>query len=148
MVDQRQKGARGEYLVRDLLRSKTGHKFERVPASGALPYLKGDLFIPPTDNCAYCIEVKNYKETAINDKILTNKSNNFVIWWNKIKVQAPQNNKKPLLFCKYDRSKIFVGTEEEPINTEKYLYVSYLDCYILEAGEWLKYEQIEWLSNE
>ena len=38
------KGARGEYLVRDMLREHTGHKFERVPASGALEYLKGDLY--------------------------------------------------------------------------------------------------------
>ena len=43
MVDSRAKGARGEYLVRDMLRSYTGLKFERVPASGALEYLKGDF---------------------------------------------------------------------------------------------------------
>ena len=36
MVDSRAKGARGEYLVRDMLREATGLKFERVPASGAL----------------------------------------------------------------------------------------------------------------
>ena len=39
MVDSRAKGARGEYLVRDMLREATGLKFERVPASGALEYL-------------------------------------------------------------------------------------------------------------
>ena len=33
MVDSRAKGARGEYLVRDMLREATGLKFERVPAS-------------------------------------------------------------------------------------------------------------------
>jgi len=147
MVDQRAKGARGEYKVRDLLRDKTGLKFERVPASGALPYLKGDLFIPPTDNCDFCIEIKNYKESAINDKILTNKSNNFVIWWNRIRVQAPQNDKKPLLFCKYDRSKIFVATEIKPLNTEKYMFIGSLKCYIIEAEEWLKMEKIEWLKE-
>jgi Holliday junction resolvase len=60
MVDSRMKGQRGEYLVRDMLREATGLSFERVPASGALSYLKGDLYIPDAKN-AYCIEVKNYE---------------------------------------------------------------------------------------
>ena len=62
MVDSRAKGARGEYLVRDMLREATGYKFERVPASGALEYLKGDLYVPNAAN-KYCIEVKNYSES-------------------------------------------------------------------------------------
>ena len=57
MVDSRAKGARGEYLVRDLLREYTNLQFERVPNSGALEYLKGDLYIPHEKN-KYCIEVK------------------------------------------------------------------------------------------
>ena len=40
MVDSRAKGARGEYLERDLLREYTNLQFERVPMSGALEYLK------------------------------------------------------------------------------------------------------------
>ena len=63
MVDSRAKGARGEYLVRDMLREYTGLKFERVPSSGALEYLKGDLYIPHEKN-HYCIEVKNYSESV------------------------------------------------------------------------------------
>ena len=46
MVDSRAKGARGEYIVRDMLRDATGLKFERVPASGALEYLKGTYMFP------------------------------------------------------------------------------------------------------
>jgi len=144
MVDQRAKGQRGEYLVRDLIRSKTGLQFERVPASGALAYLKGDLFIPPGDTCKFCIEVKNYQDSAINDKILTNKSNNLVLWWNKIKLQAPTNNKIPLLFCKYNRSKIFVATNIEPLVTNNFMHIGKLGCWILEAEEWLDNEEIEW----
>ena len=64
MVDSRAKGARGEYLVRDMLRVHTGLKFERVPASGALEYLKGDLYVPHAKN-KYCIEVKNYKDSPL-----------------------------------------------------------------------------------
>ena len=60
MVDSRAKGARGEYLVRDMLRSASGLQFERVPSSGALSYLKGDLYVPDAKNL-FCIEVKNYE---------------------------------------------------------------------------------------
>ena len=60
MVDSRAKGARGEYLVRDMLRDFTGLQFERVPNSGALEYLKGDLYVPHEKN-RFCIEVKNYE---------------------------------------------------------------------------------------
>ena len=55
MVDSRAKGARGEYLVRDLLREYTNLQFERVPMSGALEYLKGDLYVPNEKNY-FCIE--------------------------------------------------------------------------------------------
>ena len=46
MVDSRAKGARGEYLVRDMLRDATGLKFERVPSSGALGISKGTYMFP------------------------------------------------------------------------------------------------------
>ena len=76
MVDSRAKGARGEYAVRDLLRLHTGLQFERVPMSGALEYLKGDLYVPNTSN-RFCIEVKNYEKSALNDTLFTaEKTNN------------------------------------------------------------------------
>lgn len=56
MVDSRAKGAEGEKQVRELLRKHTGLEFQRVPMSGALPFMKGDLFIPDTA-MNYCIEV-------------------------------------------------------------------------------------------
>jgi Holliday junction resolvase len=80
MVDSRAKGARGEYLVRDMLRQHTGLKFERVPASGALEYLKGDLYVPNCRNY-FCIEVKNYKDSPLTDKLFTQpKTNNLIRW--------------------------------------------------------------------
>ena len=84
MVDSRAKGARGEYLVRDMLRDATGLKFERVPSSGALEYLKGDLYVPNQRNY-YCIEVKNYKDSPLSDKVFTQpKTNNLVTKKNSI----------------------------------------------------------------
>jgi Holliday junction resolvase len=143
MVNVRQKGARGETVVRDLLRKHTGLQFERVPCSGALPYLKGDLHIPHTNN-RFCIEVKNYAESHFNDKIFTSKTNNLVCWWNKLLEQAKQAGKEPLLFFKYNRSKVFVCTVTKPVNTENYVDIRWLKCYIILAEEWLGKESIKW----
>ena len=147
MVDSRAKGARGEYLVRDMLREATGLKFERVPASGALEYLKGDLYVPNQRN-HYCIEVKNYKDSPFSDKILTaKKTNNLIKWWKKIVIQAQGGDQKPLLFFKYDRSKVFVVTEEKPKNSEDYIYIKFLECFVLLAEDWLECEKQEFIGG-
>jgi len=147
MVDSRQKGARGEYLVRDMLREFTGYQFERIPASGALHYLKGDLYVPHKEN-RFCIEVKNYKETPLTDKIFTQpKTNNLIQWWRKIRNQANSMEQEPLLFYKYDRSKFFVVTELKPKRTEDYIYFAWLNCYVLLAEEWLEEECEEFLNG-
>jgi Holliday junction resolvase len=144
MVDSRAKGARGEYAVRDLLRLATGLQFERVPLSGALEYLKGDLYVPNMRN-RFCIEVKNYEESPLTDKLFTQeKTNNLVRWWLKIKNQAFNAKQEPLLFFKYNRSKVFVCTELKPEKLKKYLYISWLNCYTMLAEDWLKEEGIEW----
>ena len=145
MVNQRQKGARGEYLVRDLLRKYTKLPFERVPSSGALHYMKGDLHVPKK-LCRFCIEIKNYAESPLSDKVLTNKTNNLVTWWTKLCEQSALGEQEPLLFFKYNRSKVFVVTNIVPSSVEKFLYISWLDCYIMPAEEWLKKETIEWLN--
>ena len=148
MVDSRAKGARGEYLVRDMLREATGLKFERVPASGALEYLKGDIYVPNNKNI-YCIEVKNYADSPLTDKIFTaTKTNNLIRWWKKVVQQAYNGEQKPLLFFKYNRSKVFVVTEVEPSNKTDYMYISFLKCYICLADEWLEIEQPKFTAGE
>lgn len=145
MVDSRAKGARGEYTVRDILRSATGYQFERVPASGALEYLKGDLWVPHSQN-RFCIEVKNYADSPLTDKLFTQeKTNNLVKWWLKLKNQAFNSKQEPLLFFKYDRSKVFVCSELKPVKLKKYLYISWLDCYTMLAEDWLKEEDVEFI---
>ena len=147
MVDSRAKGARGEYLVRDLLREHTNLQFERVPSSGALDYLKGDLYVPHFKN-NFCIEVKNYQESPLSDKIFTQKrTNNLIKWWKKLQEQAEGGNQKPLLFFKYNRSPVFVVTENKPENTEDWLSINFLDCYVLLAEEWLNKEKVDF-GNE
>jgi len=147
MVDSRAKGARGEYLVRDMLRSHTGHQFERVPASGALEYLKGDIYVPHRKN-HFCIEVKNYAESPLSDRMFTQeRTNNLVRWWKKLLKQAHGGDQKPLLFFKYNRSKVFVCTELQPQSSEKYMYISWLDCYVLLAETWLTDEDVEFIDG-
>ena len=140
MVDSRAKGAEGEKQVKDLLRKHTGLEFERVPMSGALDYLKGDIFLPNMHN-NYCIEVKFYKDSHFNDKILTAlKSNIFIRWWDQTIEQAKKAGAKPALFFKYNRSKIFVAQRDKPEHVEKYMYVNHLGCYVSLAHEWILLE--------
>tara|TARA_R100001163_G_scaffold49242_1_gene37000 strand:- start:614 stop:1063 length:450 start_codon:yes stop_codon:yes gene_type:complete len=148
MVDSRAKGARGEYLVRDMLREATGLKFERVPASGALEYLKGDIYVPNNKNI-YCIEVKNYADSPLTDKIFTaTKTNNLIRWWKKVVQQAYNGEQKPLLFFKYNRSRVFVVTEVKPSDKTDYMYISFLKCYVCLADEWLEVEQPKFTAGE
>jgi len=145
MVDSRAKGARGEYIVRDMLRDYTDLQFERVPNSGALEYLKGDLYVPHEKN-RFCIEVKNYAESPLTDRIFTApKTNNLIKWWKKLKEQAIGGNQEPLLFFKYNRSPVFVVTEEEPVNTMQYMQIKFLNCYVLLAEDWLEIEEMDFL---
>jgi|TARA_A100001015_G_scaffold309079_1_gene407860 Holliday junction resolvase len=147
MVDSRAKGARGEYLVRDMLRERSGLQFERVPNSGALEYLKGDLYVPNEKN-RFCIEVKNYESSAFTDKIFTaQKSSNLINWWKKVRQQAKGGNQEPLLFFKYNRSPVFVVTEIKPVKTDQWVNISFMKCYVLLAETWLKNEEVAFLGE-
>lgn len=117
MVDSRQKGARAEYLVRDLLREKTGIQYERVPMSGALSYLKGDIYAPPNTGklSNYCIEVKSYKDEHFNSNILkpTNTKSQLEKWLIQTEREAEEMSTKPMLIFKKDRSPFFVAILED-----------------------------------
>lgn len=141
VVSSRQKGKRGEELVKNFLEDKTGLSFSYTPGSGS-GALKGDLYLEKYRN-VFCIEVKNYAESPFNDKILTNKTNDFVQWWTKLQKQS--GTMKPLLIFKYNRSKLFVCTEVKPANVEKYIDIRWLNCYIMLLDEWIEKEEIEWL---
>jgi hypothetical protein len=128
-----------------MLREATDLQFERVPNSGALEYLKGDLYVPHKSNI-YCIEVKFYKDSPLCDKIFTQeKTNNLARWWRKLLTQAAQGSQEPMLFFKYNRSKVFVCTAVKPEKT-KYMYIDWLNCYIMLAEEWLIQETIEFIK--
>lgn len=139
MVNTRTKGLRAEYAVRDMMREYTGLPWERTPSSGALEWAKGDLFLPNTKQNVI-VEVKHYKDSALNDKLLTSTTNNILKWWNKLEHQAKVTKTSPILFYKYDRSKWFVATSVQPTKLKKYLYINHISCYNMLAEEWLKEE--------
>jgi hypothetical protein len=141
MVNSRAKGAVGENKVKEFLESRTPYTFERTPGSGS-GKIKGDLHIPGFKN-VFCIEVKNYAESPLNDKILTSKANDFVLWWTKLQKQA--GIQKPLLIFRYNRSQLFIATDVKPTNVEKYIDIPWLSCYIMLASEWIEKEEIKWL---
>jgi hypothetical protein len=147
-VDSRSKGQRGEYLVRDLFRKHTGLGWERTPQSGALSYLKTDIYLPNCDN-AFAIEVKNYEEQIFDSKIFTNKSNYFVKFWDKVQQDASTRDQEPLLVFKHNRSKLFLATRMLPKQTQNYMHVCWLNCYVLLAEEWLEKEttNINWIKE-
>lgn len=149
MVDSRAKGARGETIIRDILRIHTGLPWERVPSSGALDPkhgLKGDLYVPNEKNL-YVIEVKNYEEDHLSSKLLSNKLPKLIEFWEQAVRQGKQVGKKPLLMFKFDRSKVFVAFEAMPNHDYRYIFTSALgyELYIALLEDWLDAEKPEFI---
>ena len=74
-------------------------------------------------------------------------TNNLIQWWTKLIRQADTGNQKPLLFFKYNRSPVFVGTEIPPEETDHYIFISWLGCFVLLAENWLTKEKVEFLDG-
>ena len=105
------------------------------------------MYVPHANN-RFCIEVKNYADSPFNDKIFTaQKTNNLIKWWIKVKQQAKHMEQEPLLFFKYNRSKVFMCTELRPKNTIDYVHIAWLGCYLLLAETWLTKEQEEFING-
>jgi hypothetical protein len=101
------KGRNFEYVVRDAFSKKFNNKFERVPLSGALAYLKGDVYCPWLPSFPYCIEAKHHKEVPWNNLISAKKSSLLLDFWKQTVREAEVMKKQPLLVYKWDRSKIY-----------------------------------------
>jgi len=144
MVDSRDKGSRGENVVKKALRDLTGLDWQRTPGSGALHEkhkLKGDLYVPDKQNL-WCVECKNYKDDHISSKILTDKVPQIFHWWEQTLRQGEQVNREPLLIFKFDRSKLFCAFQVMPESHLPFLYVSRngYEFYIALLEEWIKME--------
>lgn len=146
MVNSRQKGLRAEQQIAHLLTIKSGETFTQTPGSGS-GKIKGDLYVKDKHNI-FMIEVKNYRDMAFNQKIFTQKNNNFVKWWTKAIAQAEQMQQEPLLFMKQNYSQWYVSTTREPKKEKRYMYINWLGAYVMLADKWLENEELEFTNGD
>jgi hypothetical protein len=121
------KGRSFEYVVRDLFTESFNTQFERVPLSGALSYLKGDVYAPWKPDFPWCIEAKHHKEVPWNN-VLTAKSALLLDFWRQTTREAAVMKKLPLLIYRWDRSKNYVCWLDEDINIQNYVVIKSADC--------------------
>ena len=140
---QSAKGARFEYFVRDMLTEKTGVKWDRVPMSGA-GSMKGDLYCL-TNHYYYCFECKSFKDTVIQENLLSAKSNNIFGWWEQTVREAEQMNRKPALVFKKDRGKPLIAVEEhiEELTHLKLSSMNMTNVYVYLFEEWLSGKEVK-----
>ena len=145
MVNARQKGTKAEREVAAMLKRHTNLDFIQTPGSGS-GKIKGDLYVLEKHNL-FLIEVKHYRDMGFSHKIFTQKSNNFVVWWNKAISQAHDMEQEPLLFMKQNYANWYVATTREPIKEKRYMYINWLGAYIMNAEKWLENERIEFTNG-
>ena len=107
------KGRAYEAKIALLLSKEFGKEFRRVPLSGAIDYLKGDIWMPhDTAWFPYCIECKHYASIEWNN-LLTSKTTDMYSFWAQTVREAEVMHKKPLLIFRWNRSKDFVAFSDE-----------------------------------
>jgi hypothetical protein len=121
------KGSAYEAKIRDLLTKELNMKFERMPLSGSLEYLKGDLWTPhDTAAWPYCIEAKHYAEVNWNG-LLTAKSSDLLDFWRQAVREAKVMKKMPLVIYRWNRSKDYICWSDD-INLELQITYKGFDC--------------------
>ena len=133
------KGSAYEQKIADLLSKEFDKEFRRVPLSGSIDYLKGDIWTPhDTAWWPYCIECKHYKEIEWNN-LLTSKTTNIFGFWTQTLREAETMNKKPLLIFRWNRSKDFVAYADD-IKVENFVYIESFGFIfkISKLDEWIK----------
>ena len=144
-----QKGSRFEYKIRDELREFTGCEWDRSPMSGA-GKIKGDLYCA-NNQYFYLFELKSYKDSPVQDNLLTAKSNNIYLWWEQTEREGKQANRIPALVFKKDRGKTLIIVREHHIGLD----LLKIDTehvpnggaiYMYEFGPWMEYVGKEAIS--
>lgn len=133
------KGSVYEAKIAKLLTNEFKVEFRRVPLSGAIDYLKGDIWTPKdTAWWPYCIECKHYKDIQWNN-FLTSKTTDMLVFWKQTIREAEVMEKKPLLIFRWNRSKDFVAFNDELI-VDHYVEVKSFGCHfkITLLDEWIK----------
>ena len=102
------KGGIYEAKIAKLLTKELGKEFRRVPLSGSIDFMKGDVFVPSdTAWFPYVIECKHYKELNFTN-LLTAKSNELYSFWAQVQEEAKTMDKLPLVIFRWNRSKDYV----------------------------------------
>jgi hypothetical protein len=121
------KGSAYEAKIRDLLTQELKLEFKRMPLSGSLEYLKGDLWTPhDTAAWPYCIECKHYAEVNWNG-LLTAKSSDLLDFWRQAVREAKVMKKMPLVIYRWNRSKDYICWSDD-INLELQITYKGFDC--------------------
>jgi len=137
------KGRAFEYVVRDKMTETFKSQFERVPLSGALSYLKGDVYAPWLPDFPWTIEAKHHKEVDWNN-LLTAKSSLLLEFWDQTTREAMVMKKHPLLIYKWDRSKLYACWFDDKVKTKNFVhvrsgtrefYMTLLDDWLFEASQ-------------
>lgn len=109
----KQKGTAYETKIKNILTKELGLNFQRVPLSGSLSYLKGDLWVPDNyEAWPYVCEMKHYAEIEWNN-LLTAQSTDIHTFWKQAKREAETMKKKPLLIFRWNRSQDFAAWNDD-----------------------------------
>ena len=132
------KGTAYEQKIANKLSNELKKEFRRVPLSGSIDYLKGDIWVPAdTAWWPYCIEAKHYKDLQWNN-LLTSKTTDILNFWKQTLRESEVMNKKPLLIFRWNRSKDFVAFNDNLI-VDFYIEVKSFGCHfkVTKLDDWL-----------
>ena len=133
------KGSAYEAKIKRYLNSHFDIEFERMPLSGSIEYLKGDLWTPhDTAAWPYCIECKHYKDIQWNN-LLTAKPTDILQFWRQAVREAEVMRKEPLLIFRWNRSKDFVGWSDD-VKVDHYVEIKSFGCHfkVTQLDDWVK----------
>ena len=133
------KGSAYEQKIATRLTSEFGKEFRRVPLSGSIDYLKGDIWTPrDTAWWSYAIECKHYKDIQWNN-FLTSRTTDMLSFWRQTMREAEVMKKKPLLIFRWNRSKDFAAFNDD-LKVSHYVKVKSFNCKfkITLLDEWIK----------
>ena len=133
------KGSAYEAKIKRYLNSHFDIEFERMPLSGSIEYLKGDIWTPhDTAAWPYCIECKHYKDIQWNN-LLTAKTTDLLNFWRQAVREAEVMRKDPLLIFRWNRSKDFVGWSDD-VEVDHYVEIKSFGCHfkVTQLDDWVK----------
>jgi len=133
------KGSAYEAKIKRYLNSHFDIEFERMPLSGSIEYLKGDIWTPhDTAAWPYCIECKHYKDIQWNN-LLTAKTTDLLNFWRQAVREAEVMRKEPLLIFRWNRSKDFVGWSDN-VKVDHYIEIKSFGCHfkVTQLDDWVK----------